>query len=716
MVKQINVATPRVHFKKFGSKNLEVNPDGSIKEYHEKWNDPVPKHPETKESKPFEFPLGLPYKHPPEYLIPVGNGIYTTPTNDPKVSDPQNCNGNLADISPWCGGNPLTIEPIGLDVEAAFDECNVWVEISPRAFLKLPPGQIAYRFPGKCREEPPPPPPLTAEPGQKTYRKPNGLDPNASVFAFVGNDRGGTNQGRQYVEGNKYRTYVDTFNNTFLWTDYICPGTRNLWQNGTTGVWYQSPITGWYTVTSQTSTTDSYEGQTVTDSGNWSEDKRGEWDTNGGYGVYHLIALSSDAQIIWYKYSDGTYRYTNLPRTTPIAAYIEAIGSGIIGNHCGIYKGLWGWIDKYLEGIKAPESVVINEMPSGESTSTGYINIHVDFVINQSCGSAKDRSKLPPPPKTKKDCCMACCNSPSQDNTLLKEILAQIKKANKAIGSDELPASLPKVLNKDDNSNVNVENLAQLWKRGVIYLDGIIGEQPVKIKIQDTDLTTEGDQSQEMVFDNVSEMLAEQFGINMNTSINTELMIQLLSKALVELAVTRKQLHNTQSAVKTLQDYFGFDCREAPEEIPLSITVPQSDNIGEFSMDQFLKESKQKVEVWKLEKSEIGAHKKKFLLLEKAASIIQAVFWRKLPGGTDTKDALKKLLNKQHQTINDVDSHQKDLEAWLEQYENGFTSQEGYVGDVSKPWGDDYENRPKTKIIGKPKADVVDPDPRPPTQ
>jgi tRNA uridine 5-carbamoylmethylation protein Kti12 len=205
-------------------------------------------------------------------------------------------------------------------------------------------------------------------------------------------------------------------------------------------------------------------------------------------------------------------------------------------------------------------------------------------------------------------------------------------------------------------------------------------------------------------------MQAEQFGVTMNNSINTELLVQLITKTLIELAVLRKQLHTLQSSHNAMTQYFGYDVKESFEEVAFTVTVPKADKMNEFSMDQFVKESTQKVEVSRIEKKEIGAHRKYMLILQKMAGIITAVFWRKLvKGGVDLADQMKSLFNKQHQTINDIDKHQDDFEDWLEEYERGFTTTEGYQGDPAKPWGDDYEARPRTKIVGKLDADVQPP-------
>lgn len=432
MVRQINVTSPRVYFKKFGSKNLEVNPDGSIKEYHEKWNDPVPKQPEPKESKPFELPPFIPYKHPPDYLVPIGLGLYTTPTNDPKVSDPQNCEGNLGDISPWCGKNPLSIAPIGLDIELAYDECNIWVEISPTlAFLKLPPGQIAYRFPGKCREEPPKPPPFESAPGEKRITVPNGIDGNAEVYAFTGIDTTSTTVST-YDERGTRKQIVDYFEQKTIFTYFVCPGIKQhhkIYTSDNSYYWYDSPIRGISSYQSMSITTGEPPiSNAFTGTVDW---------TTIGNGFLIKYGVTDDL-LIWEESSSGennTQRRYYVPQPYPVITGVVELIIGKTGEGAGyIYKGKWKHILVIYNSMQAPTSYA----EEGYSTS-GSLHVHADLVVKTDCSKARDTSKLPPPPKRDKDCCMACCNSPSQDNTLLKEILAQIKKANKAIGSDKFP-------------------------------------------------------------------------------------------------------------------------------------------------------------------------------------------------------------------------------------------------------------------------------------
>lgn len=84
-------------------------------------------------------------------LVPVGDtGLYRTPD---EPADPTDC-ARYPD-SPFCGGIPLTLTPIGLDPEIIDDGCNIGIRLNPAiAFIRLPPVAIVYRRP-ECRTPPP---------------------------------------------------------------------------------------------------------------------------------------------------------------------------------------------------------------------------------------------------------------------------------------------------------------------------------------------------------------------------------------------------------------------------------------------------------------------------------------------------------------------------------------------------------------------------------
>ena len=696
MVRMIKGPSTKGYFAKTPSgKSYELNRDGSIREYHDKWNDPIPPPPERKpeKKKDWEIP-GIPYDHPPDYLVPLGGGFFMTPDTD-KIKDPTNCDGNLADISPWCGGNPFTRDLIAVNPEVKFDECNIWVSFEPAIFfMKMAPTQIAYRFPGPCRDEPPAPIPTPPGHSGQTFNYPDDIPDDALVYAFVELNGAGGYSYTKLVNGKEIGCNQDgTIKVEF--TNYNCPGMfhhHKVYYTQQDFYWYDSPINGTYNFHS-TNEDPCYFG---TDGGVTidEQDTVLHWDTNSVW--YSYLGIAADGTRVWYQNPSFTgYRYLIQPPYPPVVYNLERMWvSG--GPEAGIYYGLWSVIKLYFTTLALG-------IPEDGYAAESY---NVKYVVAADCSSAKDNSKKPPPPLgPDRPCCMACCNQPNNDdNAILKEILAQVKKANKAIGSDEFPATFPQGLTKAQrDSNVELESVAQLLKQQVIYLDGVTGEYDITIEVEDISSTQEGNQSQTFKLENQAEAIAEMFGMLINNSMNSELTVQLIVKTLIECGVLRQQLHNTQSHVKAMSDYFGYRADEKNESVPFTFTVPDSDNINEFKMQDFLKTSNQDIEVVKLSSKEVGKHRVYMMLLEKTAGIIKAVFWRNL--GKDAAAVAGKvrdLLKKQDATIKQIDKHDAELEQVLEDFERGYTDFTPFVGDSSKPYGDEYAARPKTRIIKKP--------------
>ncbi len=104
---------------------------------------------------------------PQEGLVPVNNSpFYMTPS---EPADPMDC--NRYPDSPWCGGNPIDLRPVALDIEIIRDECNFGVQFSGTlGFIKIPPFQIVYRNPA-CNP-PPDNPERENEPGTSPFIPP----------------------------------------------------------------------------------------------------------------------------------------------------------------------------------------------------------------------------------------------------------------------------------------------------------------------------------------------------------------------------------------------------------------------------------------------------------------------------------------------------------------------------------------------------------------
>lgn len=360
---------------------------------------PVEKPPEQKKvSQPF-IPF-IPYEKVPEYLVPKGDGWYGDPQEPP---DPQDCDSAMGSISPFCGGNPINVGgiskllPFTYEPKIRFDECNIWAQLGGSLFgVQMPPKTIAFRAPGECRNEPPPePPPPPPLPGEATFDNPfKDIDPNTEVIAFVG--------------FAQYRP--STGATSQKWVDYYCPGIP--YKRYPSDSHLTQPIVSAKTllVKEQTSTV-----LVHYDSG----------------GTLYRWGLNSYGIVNYVDNQNGTRTVYN-PGITVVGEIEE-----YIHFHSSIYRGRWGLIQAYIE----------RGVAQGSEPGTS-IAFTVNYLIKSDCSSPRDKRKLPPPPREDDEddeCCMSC----QQQNELLRQLLAEIKKANKAIGSDSFPVQA-RVFDQDE--------------------------------------------------------------------------------------------------------------------------------------------------------------------------------------------------------------------------------------------------------------------------
>ena len=261
-------------------------------------------------------------------------------------------------------------------------------------------------------------------------------------------------------------------------------------------------------------------------------------------------------------------------------------------------------------------------------------------LIKTECFNCKPENNFPPPPPPpKKRCCddMCCCPDNGNGNDdLLKALLAKVKKLSEIVGVDEYPASLPSSMitkNGKHPDNKQIPNLTQLFGWYIERFDELVGQFEVDIEIGDTDLTKEGNQTETLRFPNIAEAIAELTGVLIKTSINSELLINICNRALIETGQNKQQNFKNYMAVQTIIEYLGFNYDDVQEKLPLTFTP------GEISFDKMLKETEISVKVHHYaEKNGLKAQLHELL---QAAAIIRAVHWRKINVNEDIAKQLK---------------------------------------------------------------------------
>jgi hypothetical protein len=254
----------------------------------------------------------------------------------------------------------------------------------------------------------------------------------------------------------------------------------------------------------------------------------------------------------------------------------------------------------------------------------------------------KKKIKPPPPPPPPMRCC--------PDNSgLLKQILKIVKENKEAIGVEDLPASVPQSLVKKglyEPGQVDKPNLVQLLGWYFERFDEIMGQFEINITVEDDDPVTQGNQTQTITLPNIAECLAEIMMLLINNSYNSEVSLNLATRNLVETGQTKQNAYVNHEALLTIIDYLGFGTRTVTDKLPLTYTP------GKESFEELFVESE--IDVPVLELSDTRTMPTILQELLHAASIIRALYWRKLDSNQDFQQQIKNNINSQIDFINKV--------------------------------------------------------------
>ena len=284
--------------------------------------------------------------------------------------------------------------------------------------------------------------------------------------------------------------------------------------------------------------------------------------------------------------------------------------------------------------------------------------------------------------------------------------LIQLMGVNNAInyyrqGLNEFPANLPPTListKEPSKENINIQNSTKLFSWYVERFDEIVGQFEIPIEIKDADASTPGEQPQSIRLPNLAEAIAEMFTLSFQSYINSETILNLATRNLIETGMDKKQNFVTYKLLQSMTDWVGFKQRDIKLKLPLSFTLNKT------RYDEILQESE--VDVNCVEFDDKFGLEADMMRFREAAGILQAVHKRKLDPNGDIKGQILQYLLNTFKGVNKVNGEEIDLEKLFTQIENGFTDIPT-VGDPTKPYGRPFTQRPKIRNLN---------DVQPPTQ
>lgn len=263
------------------------------------------------------------------------------------------------------------------------------------------------------------------------------------------------------------------------------------------------------------------------------------------------------------------------------------------------------------------------------------------------------------------------------------------------------PEQLEEALGKEYQEKYyrKLNNLVEFISWQAAQLDGLLGAFPIEIDIQDTDLITEGNQSQKVTLPNIAETLAELMGNSINNEKYTEALMNLCLRTLQEIGSSKSQGVATHSAIEGIVDYLGFKIKKIDKKVNFTYNPTVETEEGkELDISKFLEPKELKVAVEEYD-DDISLEMQLKELME-AARIIKAKMTRRVD--LNNIDSLKGLFKNSLAVLDlfEDEETKSKFEEFLEKFEDGFTSESG-IQDPSRPWGRDRTQRPRVREIGK---------------
>lgn len=316
---------------------------------------------------------------------------------------------------------------------------------------------------------------------------------------------------------------------------------------------------------------------------------------------------------------------------------------------------------------------------------------------DQPAFQPRGQAIAPPYPPTCTPCNdMACCDSESEE--LLRLIARRL-------GTDQFPAKVPKSLLADrGNGTEKIESLTALTGWFITQVDALVGQFPIEIEIEDTDPTQEGNQSKKLKLTNLAETLAELMGTLINTSINSDTLVNIGIRTLTEAGAAKNAAIVAQDVARANAEFLDYEQEEISRKIPCAFTP------GKTELDDILQESEQTIRSYEnVDKQQLKDYLTELLQM---AAIIRAVHWRQLDHSQGNykqqiKSLLKNLVDLSENELSRSDDGkpvqtkpESDFDTFVEKAERGFIDESG-IQDGQNPYQRPLEQRPRIREIGK---------------
>jgi hypothetical protein len=117
------------------------------------------------------------------------------------------------------------------------------------------------------------------------------------------------------------------------------------------------------------------------------------------------------------------------------------------------------------------------------------------------------------------------------------------------------------------NKGVEIKNYAELFMWYINQFDALIGQFPVEIEIEDTDVMKEGDQTKIIKIANIAEGIREIYGANVIESLMIDGNFNILMRLIPEITRIRQECIITGDVLQACREFLGFKHKEVEATI-----------------------------------------------------------------------------------------------------------------------------------------------------
>ncbi|NET40620.1 hypothetical protein [Okeania sp. SIO2B3] len=210
-----------------------------------------------------------------------------------------------------------------------------------------------------------------------------------------------------------------------------------------------------------------------------------------------------------------------------------------------------------------------------------------------------------------------------QVNNLLEEIrekLAVLIEIAKVTGALEGYGKLPETMIGNDPKQIDISNTPEMLLYIFKYLDSVLGQYPIETKIEDADISKEGEQPEVIKLPNISEALAELYGVAYTNAINIkDKRLEVATNA--EIYFIKKNLFQTKYMINSIIEWLGFEPDLTRKKLKFAT------NPKKRKYDEFLEPSERNVEVLEFKEDKKNKDFRYYLdKLLRSATTIQKAF------------------------------------------------------------------------------------------